>query len=117
MGWLFPHVSPGALYAKTDKPLLEQWCHNKFAVEFLRKVADDSFVEKPLLTREHEGLYADGNRDFEGKYRLRFSPYIFEPTFTDGFVYGYAGDGTVDTPEALSRPVRKDRDKQKAGEP
>jgi hypothetical protein len=47
--------------------------------------------------------------DFAGKYRMRTSPYIFEPTFGDDFVYGYSGPGKATPREELQRGLRPDR--------
>ncbi len=37
------------------------------------------FHQKPLLTEEYESLYDNGNLDFQGRYKIKTSPYIFEP--------------------------------------
>jgi len=56
------------------------------------------------LRREYESLYANDNMDFAGKYALRRSPYVFEPTFGDDFIYGYSGPGKATPREELHRP-------------
>ena len=58
---------------------------------FYRDFADPRFLVKPILNGQYERLYDDGNEDFQGRYGLRFAPYIFEPTYGDDYVYGYAG--------------------------
>ncbi len=64
--------------------------------KFYQNYVEKDFLLKPLLGPEHEKLYANGNLDFTGKYEMRFSPYVLEPTFSDRFKYGYAGSGKVD---------------------
>ena len=74
--------------------------NNPFPVEKLRgtiKTKDFYRPEKfrrmlmqPLLNKEYEHLYRDGNNDFTGKYKMVTMPFIYEPTFTDTFVYGEA---------------------------
>jgi len=59
--------------------------------EFFREFADPEFLVKPVLKRELEPLYADGNRDFAGRYELAGTPYLFEPTYEDNYVYGFEG--------------------------
>lgn len=58
---------------------------------FFAGFADPKFLVKPILRAEHEDLYADGNLDFTGRYELRFSPWVYEPTYADDYVYGYEG--------------------------
>lgn len=58
--------------------------------EFFANFADKQFLIKPILKPGLEHLYEGGNPDFAGKYALRFSPYIFEPTYADDYVYGYS---------------------------
>jgi hypothetical protein len=60
--------------------------------DFFANFPDRQFLTKPILKPELEHLYAGGNVDFARKYSLRFSPYIFEPTYADDYVYGFAGD-------------------------
>ena len=36
--------------------------------------------------------FVTGN-DFTGKYSFKVSPFLFEPTYNDNFVYGYSGKG------------------------
>ena len=47
------------------------------------------------LLKANDRLYADKVTDFSGKYRMRTTPFIYEPTYDDDFVYGF----TEDTPE------------------
>ncbi len=58
------------------------------------KLSDPLFQYKPILKPEYDNLYKNGNMDFAGKYMLAHSPYIFEPTYNDDFVYGYKGAKT-----------------------
>ena len=58
--------------------------------EFFANFADREFLVKPILKPELEQLYAGANVDFAGKYALRFSPYVLEPTYPDDYVYGSA---------------------------
>lgn len=59
--------------------------------EFYEKFSDPLFLHKPVLNSEYESLYENDNMDFAGKFMLKISPYIFEPTYADDFVYGYSG--------------------------
>lgn len=93
----------------TDDPV-EAWGNYPKTKEFFTKFADKDFLKKPLLKPAYEKLYAGNNRDFAGKYTLQWSPCIFEPTYTDDFVYGYEGAGTVETPEELNRGFRPERE-------
>jgi len=61
--------------------------------EFFANFSDRQFLIKPILKPELERLYAGGNIDFAGEYELRSSPYIFEPTYEDDYVYGSPADG------------------------
>lgn len=63
-------------------------------LQFFEDFADKDFLNKPILERDAEFLYAGDNKDFAGRYRLRFAPYLFEPTFSENFVYGYHGPRT-----------------------
>lgn len=56
-----------------------------------KNLNDPDFLLKPLLNSEYEPLYS-GN-DFTGKYSFKVSPFLFEPTYNDNFVYGYSGKG------------------------
>jgi hypothetical protein len=60
---------------------------------FFRDFADPEFLVKPILKPELEDVYEGGTIDFEGKYALRHPPYLFEPTFDEDYVYGFAGGG------------------------
>ncbi len=55
---------------------------------FFAEFEDPKFLVKPILDREYEGLYADGNLDFAGAYSLREPVCIYEPTYADDYVYG-----------------------------
>lgn len=89
------------------KPVpIEKWVARKPTAEFFKKMGDPFFLIKPLLRREFEVLYKENTLDFEGKYTMKWSPYIFEPTFDDDFVYGYYGPGTAETMEQLRHPAQ-----------
>lgn len=60
-------------------------------LKFFEDFADKDFLSKPILEKAFEPLYADGNKNFAGRYTLRTAPYLFEPTFPEDFVYGYHG--------------------------
>ncbi|MGD0111934.1 MAG: hypothetical protein ABSD48_08705 [Armatimonadota bacterium] len=60
---------------------------------FFAAFSDPQWLIKPILKPKLEPLYAGGNLDFSGRYGLRVSPYLFEPTYADNYVYGYAGEG------------------------
>ncbi len=106
----YPHVGRffplrfGRPPYKAGQPLpLDKWVLRKDTREFFRKFADPLFLAKPILRREYERLYAGSNMDFAGRYAMRFSPDIFEPTYGDDFVYGYEGPGRAETQEELRR--------------
>jgi hypothetical protein len=61
---------------------------NKDTTAFFAAFSDKEFLTKPILKPDQEVLYEGGNVDFAAKYRLRFAPYIFEPTYADDYVYG-----------------------------
>jgi len=92
-----------------EDPLATFFGNDKPSRDFFRGFADRSFALKPILKPECEPLYADDNRDFAGKYAMRFAPYIFEPTYADSFVYGYKGPPEVETDAELNRTVREGR--------
>lgn len=64
----------------------------KKVYDFFRTLPEKDFLFKPLLKEEFHHLYADGTTDFSGKYPIAAPPFIFEPTYTDDFVYGFTGD-------------------------
>jgi len=84
---------------KPGQPVpIEQWVPRKQTQDFYKKFsADPLFLVKPVLRREYEPLYREGNLNFAGRYQLRASPYLFEPTYGDDFVYGYKGPGRAET--------------------
>ena len=108
-----PHMPKNAAHNyrswPVEDPLQTFFGNDKPSVDFFRGFADRSFALKPILKPECESLYADDNRDFAGKYTMRFAPYIFEPTYADNFVHGYKGPPEVETDAELSRTVRKGR--------
>jgi len=61
--------------------------------QFFAAFSDPQWLIKPILKPELEPLYAGGNLDFAGRYGLFASPYLFEPTYADNYVYGYTGEG------------------------
>jgi hypothetical protein len=88
------------------KPIpLAKWIR-KPSAEFFAGIPDPKFVIKPLLRKEYDDLYKNDNMDFAGKYSLRWSPYIFEPTYGDNFVYGYTGVAEGEPREELMRLAR-----------
>jgi hypothetical protein len=96
----YPHIGKllslrGSYLTKPGDPVWKV-LRTEVAQKFFASFSDNNFLGKPLLKREHETLYQDGNLNFQGKYTLRFSPYIFEPTFSDDFVYGYNGSATTE---------------------
>ncbi|MEW6356373.1 MAG: LamG-like jellyroll fold domain-containing protein [Planctomycetota bacterium] len=91
----YPHV--GRFYSLKhyggDHPkMIRKWMGCKETQEFFLNFADKEFLIKPILNPEHEPLYAECNADFQGKYPLRWSPHIFEPTYSENYVYGYDGE-------------------------
>lgn len=72
--------------------LIEKRLKIKETQQFFRDFSDKDFLIKPILSSGSEGLYENGNRNFQGKYALRCAPYLFEPTYADNYVYGYAGE-------------------------
>ncbi len=84
-----------AKYLPGKKINFKKLCVRVQTRELYENLADKKFLYKPILYKEYENLYANDNMDFAGKYKLRFSPYIFEPTYTDDFVYGYKGGKAV----------------------
>lgn len=101
-----PFVKDGKIQWKEWRPRKGQY------VEFFEKFEDPNWVLKPILREEFEKLYAKDNMDFAGKYPVRSSPYIFEPTYTEDFVYGYAGSGKARTEEDILRLSPKDTESE-----
>lgn len=64
-------------------------------MKFFLDFSDQDFLLKPVLSEENEILYRNGNCNFTGKYKLKFPPFIVEPTYTDNFVYGFEGRNEV----------------------
>jgi len=86
---------------------IEKWVPRKQTQEFYKAFSTDPlFLVKPVLRKEYEPLYLGGNMDFAGRYQLRFSPYLFEPTYADDFVYGYNGPGWAETKEELQHQTQ-----------
>lgn len=105
VGRFFPLRLARARYEPGKPAPLAKWIPRKLTFEFYEKVSDPLFLAKPVLRPEYEELYAGGNMDFAGKYALRASPYLFEPTYGDDFVYGYSGPGKAASREELHRAV------------
>ncbi|MFD1631280.1 hypothetical protein [Pseudopedobacter beijingensis] len=59
------------------------------ALAFFETFEDKDFLNKPILNKESESLYVNGNKNFEGKYVVKRSPYLFEPTYFDNMAYEY----------------------------
>ncbi len=96
VGRFFPMKSSNNInYEAGKRPPLDKWGLRKWTQEFFEKFSDTLFLVKPILRSEYEYLYNDNNMDFAGKYTMRRSPYIFEPTYSDDFVYGYDGTAAV----------------------
>jgi hypothetical protein len=87
IGRPFPIKDP---WERDRKPW--QYMGNRDTQRFFREFSDPNWLVKPILSPELEGLYAGDRMDFEGMYDLRFAPYIFEPTYSDDYVYGYTED-------------------------
>jgi len=109
VGRFFPLRFGKAPYKPGQPVPIDKWVPRKQTQDFFKKIDDPLFLAKPILREEYDSLYANDNMDFAGKYRLRSSPYIFEPTYGDDFVYGYCGPGTADTKEALQRWAEADK--------
>lgn len=58
-------------------------------MKFFLDFSDQDFLLKPVLSGENEIFYQNGNCNFTGRYKLKFPPFIIEPTYTDNFVYGF----------------------------
>lgn len=105
VGRFFPFRYRKQFYV-ADKPVpIEKWVVRKPTAEFFKTIEDPKFLVKPILRREYESLYANDNMDFAGKYEMRWSPYLFEPTYGDDYVYGYSGPGTGETRAQLDNEV------------
>ncbi len=106
VGRFFPLAKGGARY-ESGKPLpLAKWVERQYTREFFEKFPDPLFLVKPILAAEYEPLYEADNMDFAGRYSLRASPYIFEPTYGDDFVYGYSGPAKATPRAELHRELR-----------
>jgi|GEM_PF-1159196 len=77
----------------------KKWMVRAKSSDFYAQLDDPMFILKPILNSKYEGLYADGNVDFAGKYQLKTTSYLFEPTYDETFVYGYHGSGTAEVTE------------------
>lgn len=106
VGRFFPLKFSNPKYENGQPVPIEKWVPRKDTWETFKQLSDPLFLVKPILREEFEGLYKGDRMDFAGQYTMRFSPYIFEPTYGDDFVYGYEGPGTADTKEALMKPAQ-----------
>lgn len=101
-GWEAIHRGQGYIVPWNDQtPFHELWIKEKATKAFYGDFSDPEFLQKPILEPEYESLYKDGNLDFQGRYELRFAPYIFEPTYDDDYVYGYSGSGVDEVIDEL----------------
>ncbi len=110
----YPHVGKfhplryrKQFYDHTQPVPLDKWVVRKPTLEFFRRVEDQKFWVKPILHERYEPLYAADNVDFAGKYSLKSSPRLVEPTYGDQFVYGYRGAGSAETRDELMRRPRQ----------
>lgn len=95
VGRFYPMLHRKQFY-EAGKPVpFDKWVIRNPTREFFEKFSDRQFLVKPILRKEYEHLYRDSNMDFAGKYGLKWSPYLFEPTYGDDFVYGYSGPGAA----------------------
>jgi hypothetical protein len=99
----YPHIGPQVPTMQKD-PL--EWITIDETKEFFKRFSDQQFLLKPILTEEYESLYKDDTLDFEGKYSLDWSPYIYEPTYEDRFLYGYDGPAVWERTEMLERHLQ-----------
>lgn len=111
VGRFFPLRMGKTRYQPGQPPPFDKWVERADTRKFFQNfTADPLFLAKPILRAEYESLYKDDNMDFAGRYALRASPYLFEPTYGDDFVYGYSGPGKATPREELQRaatPVGK----------
>ncbi len=89
-------------YLEKGKTPWEVWGMRGGTETFYAQFEDKLWLVKPILRPEYEPLYENGNLDFADKYELRWSPYIFEPTYAEDFVYGYDGPAAM---PATDRPT------------
>jgi hypothetical protein len=106
VGRFFPLAMNRARYQPGKPVPLEKWIPRDVTRTFYQKFSDPLFLARPILSSAYEALYADDNMDFAGKYALRSSPYLFEPTFGDDYVYGYSGTGKATPREELHREAK-----------
>lgn len=90
-------------FENTDKAPIEKWCLRAPTRAFYENFSDPLFMAKPVLRQTYEPLYEAGNMNFAGRYQMRWSPTIFEPTYGEDFVYGYSGRGYAETRAQLER--------------
>lgn len=82
-------------YLDQGKTPWEVWQMRGGTETFYAQFEDKRWLVKPILRPEYESLYENDNLDFADKYELRWSPYLFEPTYAEGFVYGYDGPAAM----------------------
>jgi hypothetical protein len=87
----YPHIGR---YYRLRSDLKQPWetIDDEYTRGFFAEFPDRQWLNKPILRPELESLYQNGNVNFEGRYQLRLSPYILEPTYSDDYVYGYGSE-------------------------
>ncbi len=85
-GWMKPGWN--SPYDEKEPAWKRLYTRRTKTLEFFQNFSDPDFLSKPILEKEYEPVYANGNVDFFGKYKLRYAPYLFEPTFEEDYVYG-----------------------------
>ncbi|HWL51122.1 MAG TPA: hypothetical protein VNQ90_01710 [Chthoniobacteraceae bacterium] len=95
-GWKIPGWT--STYNPDDPGWKRLYKRSPDAIDFYTRFANPAFLSSPILEKEYEPLYENGNLDFAGKYRLRAAPYLFEPTWAESYVYGYAGPRSHPSP-------------------
>ncbi len=90
--WEKIHKASGFELPYTNEtPAWERWIKRNETKEFFQQFADPNFLLKPVLAKSYDAVYENENMNFENKYEIRVSPYLFEPTFAEDYVYGYDG--------------------------
>ncbi len=88
-GWNIPGWNSS--YNQRDPGWKRLYGRSSTALDFFERFANPDFLSSPILEKEYEPLYSNGNLDFAGKYRLKQAPYLFEPTWSEDYIYGYSG--------------------------
>ena len=96
IGRFLPPIDAGKRwYLQAGKTPWEVWQMPEETQKFYARFEDKMWLVKPILRPEYEPLYDHNNLDFAGKYKLRWPPYLFEPTYAEDFVYGYDGPAAM----------------------